>query len=215
GKEGLVRTRLSKRISELKLSSFQGYIDRVAADPRGQEMSCMVDLLTTNKTEFFRENAHFTFLRSVWAETNGAAPSMRLWSAGCSTGEEPYSLAILIREVLRGKDVKILATDISSKVLAVARKAVYPSSALSSIDPELRRKYFAPETKGSNDYRVNPVLVDLVRFARLNLMAAWPMKGPFDAVFCRNVMIYFNRQDQERLVNRFWDILSPGGYLFI
>ena len=144
---------------------------------------------------------------------------MRFWSAACSSGQEPYTLAIQLRESLPNLDsldVKILATDISAQMLARAREGVYPPQDVSGVPRQLLRKYFI-RSKGvaGERFRVRDELRRLVTLGSINLMAAWPMKGPFDVIFCRNVMIYFDKTTQQRLVNRFWDLLGPGGYLFV
>lgn len=216
GKEGLVQTRLARRLRELGLAGYREYLDHVLADGTGSELSVMVDLLTTNKTDFFREEAHFSFLRSVVLPARpGPGMPLRIWSAGCSSGEEPYSIAILLREALPQAEAdaaRILGTDISERVLAVAREGVYTAAQLAGVEPALRRRYFSRE--GADAFRAAGPLRSMVRFARLNLMADWPMRGPFDVIFCRNVMIYFDRPTQERLVQRYWELLAPGGYLF-
>jgi chemotaxis protein methyltransferase CheR len=215
GKEGLVRTRLAKRVTLLGLESFDAYIAHVSDERNSAELAEMVDALTTNKTSFFRENQHFDFLRREVLPNAG--PRLRIWSAGCSTGEEPYTLAMLLREELApGVDARILATDISARVLATARHGVYSATTVQEIPPALLARHFAKQPHhGATAYRASDSLRSMIRFARLNLMAEWPMNGPFEAIFCRNVMIYFDRVTQERLVNRFWELLTPGGHLFV
>jgi len=217
GKRELVRARLGKRIGELGLGGFEEYVDLVRKDRTGKELLVMIDLLTTNKTSFFREPAHFAFLRET------VIPSVRpgrfrIWSAACSSGEEPYSIAIELLEDLRGGgwDPRILATDISPSILALARRGIYRGDQLEDVPPPLRKKYFRPAPEAGEDrWSVVPAVRALVRFARLNLMDPWPMKGPFDVIFCRNVMIYFDKPTQARLVARFHDLLRPGGWLFV
>ena len=218
GKEQLVQARLWNRVRALGLNGFGEYVDRVQAEGQGSaELSFMVDALATNKTSFFREPQHFTTLRS---ELRAARPGrLRIWSAGCSTGEEPYSIAISILEERRGAarhDARILATDISSKVLDRAREAVYDPATVHDMPQAILASHFTAEPRADGPYyRVKPAARGLVRFARLNLMAPWPMQGPFDFIFCRNVMIYFDRPTQEQLIARFRDILRPGGLLFV
>ncbi len=220
GKEELVRSRLARSLRRLGLDSFTAYLDHVEADASGAELATMVDLLTTNKTSFFREAAHFEYLsQEVIPELVTSGESIRIWSAGCSTGEEPFTLAMLLHGALpliESRDVRILATDISARVLARAREALYPEIAIREIPPGFARTYLAPvsEDRGVS-YRVRDDVRRLVHFARLNLMAAWPMRRPFQVIFCRNVMIYFDRETQQRLVQRFWDALAPGGHLFV
>lgn len=220
GKENLVRTRLSRRIQVVGCSDFEEYLDLLRDDRTGSEAAVMVDLLTTNKTSFFRESQHFDFLRdTVLPSLLKRGRPIRIWSAGCSTGEEPYTLAMLVREHLPdsiARDVRILATDISERVLTRARAGEYTDEVVQDVPSPLRGKYFEKQaTAGRHGWRVGPQLQSLVRFARLNLMEPWPMQGLFDAILCRNVMIYFDRDTQEALVNRFWDLLEPSGHLFV
>ncbi|GLC25330.1 CheR family methyltransferase [Roseisolibacter agri] len=223
GKEGLVRSRLAKRLRALNLPTFEAYLDRVRADAR--ELAEMVDQLTTNKTSFFRESAHFDFLRERVLPTLGAGP-VRIWSAGCSSGEEPYTLAMIIRDAWSDadrRDVKILATDISRRVLATAQAGVYPDALMEDVAPDLLRRHWtrsaATPAGGRPDsgtgWRASDALRKLVTFAPLNLMGKWPMRGPFQAIFCRNVMIYFDKATQQALVERYYDLLAPGGHLFV
>jgi chemotaxis protein methyltransferase CheR len=208
GKEGLVRARLAKRLRECDVSTYAAYLE-IVRDARSGELEEMVDALTTNKTNWFREPAHFDVLRRLLPSL-GTGP-LRLWSAGCSTGEEPYTMAMVLREAGR-HDAKILATDISRRVLAQAAAATYGAQAAAEVPAELRNKYFTRTAEGSV---ASPQLRSLVTFAPLNLVGRWPMRGPFHAIFCRNVMIYFDRPTQQRLVRRFYDLLAPGGHLFV
>lgn len=216
-KRELVRARLGKRLAELDLPDFERYVEYVRGDRTGNELLVMIDLLTTNKTSFFREPAHFAFLReTVIPRTRPGR--FRVWSAACSSGEEPYSIAIELLEDLRGGgwDPRILATDISPSILALARRGIYRGEQLEDVPGPWRRKYFRPAPEaGADRWSVTPDVRRLVRFARLNLMDPWPMKGPFDVIFCRNVMIYFDKPTQARLVARFHDLLRPGGWLFV
>ena len=216
GKEGLVRSRLAKRLRALGLTTYDDYLARVAGDASGRELSEMVDALTTNKTNFFREPAHFDFLRGRVLPALPAGGAVRIWSAGCSTGEEPYTLGMVLHEALPDlarRDVKILATDISSRVLAQAKAGRYVEAVAADVPPELLRRHFTRVPGGT--WEVGASLRDLVTFARLNLMEPWPMRGPFQAIFCRNVMIYFDKPTQQRLVARYYDLLAPGGHLFV
>lgn len=220
GKESMVQGRLLKRIRELGLSGFDAYLEYVEHDRTGHELSAMVDALTTNKTSFFREPQHFDFLReSVFPELEARGGPIRFWSAGCSSGQEPYTLAMVAREALPTcdiLDVKILATDISVRMLRVAREALYRESALDDVPHSYRTRYFRRESRGDEVmYRVADEVRRMVRLARLNLLDPWPMKGPFDVILCRNVMIYFDRFTQQRLIERFHGLLAPGGYLLV
>jgi len=222
GKKELVKARLAKRIRLLGLQSFDDYIRLVREDVGGNELTGMLDSLSTNLTFFFRESAHFEYLRSVaiprLIEQRRPQGRLRIWSAGCSTGEEPYSLAMLLLEhfpALRGWDVRILATDLSTRVLAQAREGVYDASRVKQVPAALAGKYFEPDPRNGESYRVSGAARAMVTFARLNLMERWPMTGPFDVIFCRNVMIYFDKPTQEDLVRRFHALLSPGCLLVV
>lgn len=212
-KQTLVNSRLTKRLNTLRLNDFDEYLELVEKDRN--EFSQMIDSLTTNKTDFFREIQHFEFLRKKILP-NLRSRKLRIWSAACSSGEEPYSISMLLHEALpsiRNWDIKILATDISNHILEKAKKAEYDDEQTADVSPNLRQKYFTRTPAGK--YAVLDSVKNLVRFARLNLMGEWKMQGPFDVIFCRNVMIYFDKETQGNLVNRFYDLVSPGGHLFI
>lgn len=215
GKEHLVRNRLAKRLRELRLSSYSQYIELLQKDG-GEELRRMVELLTTHKTSFFREAAHFDLLRAHVVPRMREELRGRIWSAGCSTGEEPYSLAMMLREEIRdiqAGDIRILATDLSGAILEKAKQGRYRKSTLEDLPPGFASKYFRALPGG--DVEVAPDLKALISFARLNLMEKWPMRGPFDVILCRNVMIYFNRETQQDLVERFSHLLAPGGFLLV
>ncbi|MFP4381991.1 MAG: CheR family methyltransferase [Candidatus Sumerlaeia bacterium] len=227
-KRELVRSRLSKRLRTLGLASFEQYYQFLSKnDPEGNELVMMLDCISTNKTDFFREGQHFIFLRETILPTlmnkarHQGNKCIRIWSAGCSSGEEPYTLAMVLRDSLDPSvnwDCKILATDISTKVLHFAYEGIYEEQKAQAIPPQFRSAYFTREktAKGTVVYRVKPEIRQMVTFRRLNLMnATFPFSGTFHIIFCRNVMIYFDKQTQEALVNRFYRYLSPGGYLFI
>ncbi|MDZ7630648.1 MAG: protein-glutamate O-methyltransferase [Gemmatimonadaceae bacterium] len=215
GKEGLVRSRVSKRLRERRIATFSAYLDTVEAEGNGEEMVALIDLLTTNKTDFFREPAHFDFLREqIVPVVASTGKPLRIWSAGCSSGEEPYTLSMVLRESLPPRhDFRILATDICTKVIATAKQGTYTAQQLGDVSPERRRKWFT--ATGDGGATVTAELRAPISFAHLNLMATWPMNGPFDAIFCRNVMIYFDKPTVTRLVNRFHQLLAPNGHLFI
>ncbi|MCL2701434.1 MAG: protein-glutamate O-methyltransferase CheR [Phycisphaerae bacterium] len=222
GKRELVKARLAKRIRLLGLTTFDEYIQVIRDDSSGNELTSMLDSLSTNLTFFFRETAHFEYLRTVaiprLIEHRRPQGKLRLWSAGCSTGEEPYSLAMLLAEhfpELRSWDVRILATDLSTRVLAQAREGMYDASRVGQVPAALAQKYFTPNDDDGQTFRVCDEVRSKVTFARLNLMERWPMKGPFDFIFCRNVMIYFDKPTQETLVRNFYDLLAPGCLLMI
>lgn len=212
GKETLVKSRLSKRLRALGLADFEAYLRFLDEDGTGSELAEMVDALTTNKTSFFRESVHFDHFAGELEA--GQRTPLRVWSAGCSTGEEPYTLAMMIRE--HGSsltDARILGTDISGRALGVARHGEYTEAGLAGVPEAFRRRYFQKTVDGH--LRINAELRSLVTFARLNLLGDWPMRGPFDVIFCRNVMIYFDRDVRERLVRRFHGLLRPGGHLYV
>ena len=218
GKEELVKARLLKRLRHLRLSGFDHYLKYLANDKSGIEIRAMVDVLTTNKTNFFRESDHLDFLRDEIVPGLSREP-IRIWSAGCSSGEEPYSIAIVLSQSIpdiEKRDVRILATDISDRMMERARQGLYDGETLKSVPPQLKHKYFMnTEIAGVRKYRVVSQLQSMVCFAKLNLMEEWPMRGLFDVIFCRNVMIYFDKPTQENLVRRFWSMLREGGYLLV
>jgi len=218
GKEGLVRARLAKRLRKLNLPDFDAYFDFVEREPSRREFAEMIDALTTNKTSFLREASHFDFLRdAVFPTLKGP---VRIWSAGCSSGEEPYTLAMLANESfsdINTRDVRILATDLSHRVLATAKAATYPAENMSDVPSAWMQKYWTRQRdpQGRETCEAGKPLRRLVHFAKLNLMERWPMQGPFDAILCRNVMIYFDKATQQQLVERYWELLRPGGHLFV
>lgn len=220
GKEDLVKARLGKRLRALDVASYAAYLDYLEQDKSGQELHQLIDAVTTNTTSFFREAQHFEYLRGqILPAKKATVTGMRFWSAGCSSGEEPYSLAIALQEALpvgASRDVRILATDISGAVLARARTAQYHEVVLRGLAPSLVDHYFSASGASPDQvYRVKEVVRRMVQFAQLNLMDSWPMQGPFDVIFCRNVMIYFDQATRARLIQRFWDLLEPGGHLFV
>ena len=180
----------------------------------------MLDAITTNVTSFFREPAHFQFLRdTVIPQAAQANRHLRIWSAGCSNGAEPYSVAMTLREAipdLSRWDVQIVSTDVSTTMLEQVKAGVYPQEVLRSMDPKLLQKYFTPlVSNGQASYQVRAELRDMLRIGHLNLLNAWPSGQPFDVIFCRNVMIYFDRVTRTNLVNRFAERLRPGGHLLV
>lgn len=228
GKKELVRARLAKRLRCGNFKTFSDYMKHVMADSTGKEFSILIDSLSTNLTSFFREGQHFEFLRERFLpslmERKRAKRDFRIraWSAGCSSGEEPYSIAITLLDAVQGQgrwDIKILATDISTSVLEAAKTGIYDKQRVEPLSPIQRQRYFRTShtTENQKVFEVNQNLRDIVIFKYLNLMGSWPIdtrRGGLDFIFCRNVMIYFDKPTQRRLVNRFWDLLSPGGILF-
>lgn len=224
GKKELVRARLAKRLREGRFKSFREYFNYVTTDKSGVEFSILIDTITTNLTSFFRETHHFKFLEkeflpALMARKQKKGDSrIRIWSAGCSSGEEPYSIAITVNEALENCgswDAKILATDISTRMLDRAKQGIYNSSRVAPIGGMQKTKYLtSSRVRGERIYQVNDNLRQKIMFRYLNLGESWPIRGPIDVIFCRNVMIYFDKQTQEKLVNRFWDLLDSGGVLF-
>lgn len=218
GKRQLAQARLAKRMRDGDFATASDYLDFVVSDTSGRELTSLTDAISTNLTSFFREKAHFDHLTRAFlpslVKAKGDRGRLRAWSAGCSTGEEAYTIAITLLESLPGWDVKILATDISTRVLATASAGEYGADRVGSIDPGLRSKYFAPRDSRTGLFRVGQQVRSLIQFRHLNLMQPWPFSGPFDFIFCRNVMIYFDKPTQEKLVQRYWDCLDRGGLLF-
>ena len=219
-KATLVYSRLAKRLRALGLASFRDYCALVADAANIDERQRMLAALTTNVTRFFREPHHFDHLRRKVVEPVVAeirqGRRLRIWSAGCSSGQEPYSIALTLLSMLpeaRAYDVKILATDINPIVLETARKGLYPAEEVVSVPADLRKSWMEPT--GIGTLRLDEAARGLVSFRPLNLIGAWPMKGPFDAVFCRNVVIYFDEKTQMRLLTRISSLLRPGGYLYL
>jgi chemotaxis protein methyltransferase CheR len=219
GKRELVRARLTRRLRDLHLPGFDDYLDYLRAN-EAEEIVALLDVLSTNLTRFFREPVHFDILAEHVAglARRDCRASVSIWSAGCSSGEEPYSMAIRLLETQDAADcdIRILATDLSTRVLATAREAVYPKARLAEMEHGLIARHFSPvDIDDEPHYRVAESVRRLVHFARLNLIESWPMQGPFSIIMCRNVMIYFDKSTQQSLVRRFWQILEPGGILFI
>lgn len=219
-KRQLVQGRLARRIRELGLSTFTEYCDLVR-NGGPEELVGLINAITTNVTSFFRESHHFEALAGVMLPEamgrNERSRRLRIWSAGCSSGEEPYSIAMAAAEYFtnaRGWDFKILATDIDSEILNTAAKGEYPAERLQGVSDERRQRWFvAGVGTHAGQVRVKPELQTMITFRTLNLMGEWPMHGPFDVIFCRNVMIYFDQPTRERLLVRYAQLLADGGYL--
>lgn len=221
GKREMVYGRLARRLRERGIGSFAEYCESLTRDDG--ELLHLVNAITTNLTSFFRENHHFEYLRNTVLpelfERNRHSRRLRIWSAGCSTGEEPYSLAIVLKETLpaSGWDAKILATDIDTNVLDKARRGVYAFDGVRNMAQERLQRWFQ-RGKGPNagKVRVSPALQETISFRQLNLMnESWPMNGRFDVIFCRNVVIYFDKPTQKRLFARFAQMLDTRRHLFI
>lgn len=227
-KKSMLESRLQKRLCALGIASYKEYCQILShSSTRADELIHMIDAVTTHKTDFFREPAHFQFLTETAlpeyldSDEKYAGSRYALWSAGCSTGEEPYTLAIVMNEFAartRGFQFAITATDISAKVLEKALLGIYEQSQLKMIPPHLMQKYFMrSKERDKGLVRIVPELRSLIRFMRINLMdeGCVPFEKAVDAIFCRNVIIYFHRDTQYRLLSRFCRSLKKGGYLFL
>ena len=216
-KENMVYNRLARRLRSTGIGNFGEYLDLVE-QPDGVERGQFVNALTTNLTSFFREGHHFEMLATYAAARRRSAPGggrLRVWSGACSTGEEPYSAAIALREA--ECPAEIIATDIDTEVLSRARRGSYALEAVDNMNPERLRRFFLKGV-GPNEGRimVRPELQAMVRFSPCNLQGNdWPSGERFDVIFCRNVMIYFSKESQRQVLDRFVDVLRPGGLLFV
>ncbi|MFW6457649.1 MAG: CheR family methyltransferase [Planctomycetota bacterium] len=219
-KRALVRGRVSKRMRALGIDDFGSYLDRVEEDSSQAELTELLDAISTNVTRFFREPEHFEFLAEVvsqWRQ-NGQV-KFRFWSAACSTGEEPYTMAMVLSDVFpdTGIDWKILATDISTQVLRTASEGVYKEKKLEKVDDSRKKRFFRKKrSEGDNLYSVSSKLHQKIIFRRLNLSEPpYPMQGPMDVIFVRNVMIYFDNAVRNRLLKEVYRLLRPNGYLVV
>jgi len=217
GKQGLVAARLGKKLREHGFRTFQAYYEHVLADSTGEALVVLIDALTTNFTSFLREPAHFDYLRKTILPEIRSSERIRIWSAACSTGEEPYTIAFSVLEELgsaaRGR-FELLATDISTKALGTALTAVYPAERFEGFPRDWMRRYLRRgDGRWRGWYRVKPEVRSVVEFRRLNLMEPFAHLLRFHVVFCRNVMIYFDKPTQADLVARLTDRLEPDGYL--
>ena len=219
-KQTLIVSRLGKRLRDLELPSFQAYYDYVNSEGGQEELTQLLDLVSTNKTDFFREPGHFEFLRDRIIPERKECRSLRIWSSASSSGEEPYTIAMTLYDAVSNPDqwdFKILASDISTRVLAKAASGIYDEERIANLPTELVRRHFL-RGKGqhSGKVKVRPQVSSMVVYRRINLMnSSYPIRTPLDVIFCRNVMIYFDRQTQTDLMKKFHRYLKPGGYLFI
>jgi chemotaxis protein methyltransferase CheR len=222
-KRQLVQGRLARRLRALKLGGFDAYVELLCRDPQS-ELGELASAISTNVTAFFREMHHYDLLVDEllprWLEAKRSGGKLRIWSAGCSTGEEPYALAMVLAEALERSgsnvDARILATDLSPQALEVARRGEYPLDRLSGVSEARRNRWFL---RGEGAYEglacIHPRLRELVSIQPLNLLHEWPMRGPFDAIFCRNVVIYFDKPTKQKLFERYAGLLEQGSYLFL
>ena len=224
-KQQLLRARLGKLLRGRGFRSYRAYYEYVRGDASGNELCALIDAISTNTTHLFRERQHFDFLAEVlrarWVDAAASARprNLRIWSAGCSSGEEPYSIAMTVDDTLAplGRyDWKLLATDVSTRMLAKAREGVFEAHRLGTVPDTFRRRYFVPAAGAAGCVQIRPELRQRICFSRLNLMdEQFPFRHGFDFIFCRNVMIYFDRATQTRLVAKFARHLRPGGHLLI
>lgn len=218
-KKEMVYSRIARRIRALGMTDCRSYINYMEAN-REQEFSNFINALTTNLTSFFREQHHFDFLLDTMVDQlkqwHQKDRRVRVWSAGCSTGEEPYSIAMTLAEHFKRPmwDFKILATDLDSNVLDTAIKGVYKRDTITGLKRQSAKDWFLHD-KTLQQCKVNEDLRSYISFKRLNLLAKWPMKGPFDIIFCRNVVIYFDQPTKDTLFKRYAELLRPGGYLIL
>lgn len=214
-KREMVYSRLAKRLRHYSLTRFSDYLARLERRPDSQEWEAFTNALTTNLTAFFREAHHFPQLVTHIRDRTG---SVRIWCAAASTGEEPYSIAITLAETFSNRtvDAKVVATDIDTEALAKARAGIYPLEQVHKLDEARIKRFFQRGTGGQAGLaRVRPEIRAMVEFQQMNLMAPqWPVKGPFDAIFCRNTMIYFDKKTQAQILGRFAPLLKPDGLLF-
>lgn len=225
-KKTMLEARLHKRLKVLGIVTFEEYADYVFShEGRSEELINLIDVVTTNKTDFFREPVHFEYLVKnalpslIEERGSGFDSPLRIWSAGCSTGEEPYTMSMVLSEFAEsqpGFKSSILATDISTVVLSKARNAIYAEDRVDTIPLQMKRKYLL-KSKDANKplVRITPELRSMIKFRRLNFMEEFGLNEMMDIIFCRNVIIYFDKPTQERLLNRFCRQLVKGGYLFL
>lgn len=220
-KREMVYRRFTRIIRDRHLESFSDYCQLLKTNS-DEEQGYFINALTTNLTSFFREEHHFEYLRDheLPRLMKQKSKRLRIWCSASSTGEEPYSIAITVKEffktLLNTWDVKILATDIDSNVLNTGKQGIYEGKRIEDIPDNLKRKYFSRGTGiNSSKVRITPDLQQLITFKELNLMNGWPMKGPFDVIFCRNVIIYFDKKTQMQLFERYHQLLAPNGLLIL
>ncbi|MFT4107905.1 MAG: protein-glutamate O-methyltransferase CheR [Lacrimispora sp.] len=217
----LIMGRLSNTITAMGFTSFTDYVDHILSSKNPADLEIMLNKLTTNYTYFMREEAHFKFFRDTilpYLLSTKKNKVLSIWSAGCSSGEEPYTISMIIKEALGAQaalwDTRVLATDISQNALKAAKEAVYDEDSLKNLSPEWRSKYFV-KTREQNLYSVSPAIKSNVIFQTFNLMDPIRFRLKFDVIFCRNVMIYFDQNTKDGLIQRFYDATAPGGYLLI
>jgi len=219
-KEALVAARLNKRVDSLNFQSFEEYYNYVKNDTNGDELVQLLDSISTNVTHFFREQQHFDFIANQLSDWySHGQRRFRIWSAGCSSGEEPYTIAMTLHELFRDQstDTRILATDLSTKILSRAINGIYSLRDMEKIPAKYVNNYFNKISIDDNiHYQISHECRSLITFQRLNLtQTPFPMKGPFDLIFCRNVMIYFDNDMRKKLLEDYHRLLKTGGYLLV
>jgi chemotaxis protein methyltransferase CheR len=223
-KKELVKARLSKRLRSGQFKSFRDYYEYVLNDASGKELILLLDSIATNFTFFFREPKHFEYLRSVFLpeimdKKKREEKKLKFWSAGCSSGEEPYSIVMTLLEAIETPliwNIHVLATDLSTRMLKTAQAGIYPKEKVRDLPSLMIKRYFLKGKREWQNYvKVKDQLKQYIQFQRLNLMEPFSFADPFDCIFCRNVMIYFDKEKQTNLVNRFYECLHPGGVLII
>lgn len=221
-KKALVHSRISKRIRSSNIGSFDNYISLLESDKGAQEKEELLSTLTTNVTHFFRESHHFEFLKSTvlppLLERAKAGGRVRIWSAGCSSGQEPYSIAMTILEMLPSAsqlNLKILATDIDPVIVRKAKEGRYSEEELKPLSDSMRKRYVQKDLENPSLATIGAEPRKLITLGVLNLIAPLPVRGPFDLIMCRNVAIYFDKKTQEKVWSTFASVLAPGGYLLI
>jgi len=215
GKEELVSARLQRLVRGGGFASYQDYYRHVLGDSSGESLLALIDALATNHTSFLREPDHFDFLREKVLPSLARREAIEIWSAACSTGEEIWTLAFLVREALPSSRIRLLGTDISRKALAQAERAVYPAERVNGLSPAWIKSYFSLPDGPHKSYRVKPEVRSQAVFQRMNLIEPITWSKQFPVIFCRNVMIYFDRPTQQRVIANLARSLEPGGYLFV
>ena len=223
-KREMVYGRLARRLRSLGLDSFSDYCALLEGNEGKDEIGNLINAITTNLTKFYREPHHFTHLSEQvlrpaakrWSR--GERFGLRIWSAGCSSGEEPYTIALCTANAIpdfQRRDIKILATDLDSNMLEIGKSGIYPADATYQIPESQRRKYLLSSADQPGQLRMSEQLRSLISFRRLNLFESWPLRRQYGAIFCRNVMIYFDNESKGHLVGRFKERLEPGGFLYL
>jgi chemotaxis protein methyltransferase CheR len=217
-KQAMVRGRLARRVRELGLGSISDYCNRLKGSDLAVELPGLLNALTTNHTAFYREEHHFVHLEQIALPAlNTGTERLRVWCAAASSGEEPYTIAATLHACLgeqRVRDCLILATDIDSNVIAAAQEGVYPHSGLARLNDQQRHRLKATP-QGHDQVRIDASLRSMLRFRQLNILEDWPFKGPFQIIFCRNMLIYFDQQTKSNVISRMVQMLAPGGYLYL